>query len=82
MLPILKRFGKAALAIELITFSGIYYIFHDINTGGQEARQKWDDRVGYWLIDAFYKVTGDKRVIEHREITASGSGSDSGDRKK
>jgi len=32
----------------------------------------------YWLIDAFYKVTGDKRVIEHRrEITASGSGSDS-----
>ena len=78
MLPILKKFGKAALAIELTTFCGIYYIFHDINTGGQEARQKWDDRVGYWLIDAFYKVTGDnKRVIEHRE-----NNSDSGDRKE
>ena len=72
MLPILKRFGKAALAIELTTCGGIYYIFHDINTGGQEARQK-DDRVGYWLIDAFYKVTGDKRVIEHRDNISSDS---------
>jgi len=78
MLPILKRFGKAALAIELTAVGSLYFIFHDINTGGQEARQKWDDRVGYWLIDAFYKVTGDKRVIEHRrEITTSGSSSDS-----
>jgi len=74
MLPILKKFGKAALAIELTAVGSLYYIFHDINTGGKEARQKWDDRVGYWLIDAFYKVTGDKRVIEHRrEISSDNS---------
>lgn len=67
MLPLLKSFGKAALAIELTAVSGLFYIFHQINTGGIEAREKWDSRLPF-LIDAFYKVTGDERVIEHRNI--------------
>mmetsp|Transcript_11864 Transcript_11864/g.19576 ORF Transcript_11864/g.19576 Transcript_11864/m.19576 type:complete len:81 (-) Transcript_11864:161-403(-) len=65
LLPLLRRFGKAAIAIELSAAAGLYYIFHEINTGGPEARLKWDQRVPF-LIDAFYKATGDQRVIEHR----------------
>ena len=65
LLPFLRRFGKAAIAIELSAAAGLYYIFHEINTGGPETRRKWDQRVPS-LIDAFYKATGDKRVIEHR----------------
>ena len=68
MLPFLRKFGKAALAIELSLVGGGFYIFHDLNTGGSESRKKWDDRPGgRYLIDAFYKVTGDERVIEHRK---------------
>lgn len=67
MLPFLRKFGKAALAIELSLVGGGYYIFHDINTN-KESRKKWDDRPGgRYLIDAFYQVTGDERVIEHRK---------------
>mmetsp|Transcript_20140 Transcript_20140/g.28739 ORF Transcript_20140/g.28739 Transcript_20140/m.28739 type:complete len:81 (-) Transcript_20140:2011-2253(-) len=65
LLPFLKRFGKAAIAIELSAAASLYYIFHQINTGGPETRRKWDQRVPF-LIDAFYKATGDERVIEHR----------------
>jgi len=65
ILPFLKRFGKAALFIEVGIVGGIYYVFHDLNAGGPEARRKWDDRAP-WLIDAFHKATGDDRVIEHR----------------
>ena len=65
LLPFLKRFGKAAIAIELSAAAGLYYIFHEINTGGPEVRARWDKRVPF-LIDAFYKATGDQRVIEHR----------------
>ena len=65
MLPFLRRFGKAALAVELSAVAGFYYVFHDINTGGPEARRWWDDRAP-WLLDAFHKATGDDRVIEHR----------------
>jgi len=66
MLPFLRRFGKAALAIELSALGSLYYVFHDINTGGPDARRKWDERVPF-LIDVFYKATGDERVIEHRK---------------
>ncbi len=65
LLPFLKRFGKAAIAIELSAAASLYYIFHEINTGGPETRRKWDQRVPF-LIDAFYTATGDERVIEHR----------------
>ena len=65
LLPFLKRFGKAAIAIELSAAAGLYYIFHEINTGGPEVRARWDKRVPF-LIDALYKATGDQRVIEHR----------------
>lgn len=66
MLPFLRRFGKAALAIELSAIGGLYYIFHDINTGGNESRKKWDERLPF-LIDSFHALTGDDRVIEHRK---------------
>ena len=66
MLPFLRRFGKAALAIELSSIGGLYYIFHDINTGGNESRKKWDERLPF-LIDSFHALTGDDRVIEHRK---------------
>ena len=66
MLPFLRRFGKAALAIELSVIGGIYYIFHDINTGGRESRKKWDERIPF-IINAFHALTGDDRVIEHRK---------------
>ena len=62
---ILKRFGKAAIAVELTAVGGLFYVSHDINTGGPEARSKWDDRMPF-LIDAFYNMTGDERVIAHR----------------
>lgn len=65
MFHILKRFGKAAIAVELTAVGGLFYIFHEINTGGSEARSKWDDRLPF-LIDAFYNMTGDERVIAHR----------------
>lgn len=65
MLQLLKRFGKAALAVELSVLGGLFYVFHDINTSS-EARQKWDNRLPF-LIDAFHTVTGDDRVIEHRK---------------
>mmetsp|Transcript_18516 Transcript_18516/g.40087 ORF Transcript_18516/g.40087 Transcript_18516/m.40087 type:complete len:85 (+) Transcript_18516:93-347(+) len=74
LLPFLRRFGKAALAIELTALGGLYLVFHDINTGGPDARRKWDERVPF-LVDAFHKVTGDDRVIEHR---SSGSGGGDG----
>jgi hypothetical protein len=67
MLPLLKRFGKAALAIELSAAGGLFFIFHEINTGGPEARRKWDNRLPF-LIDAFYKDTGDERVVEHQKV--------------
>eukprot|EP00970_Alexandrium_tamarense_P011646 scaffold2556_cov207-Alexandrium_tamarense.AAC.7 len=66
LLPFLKRFGKTALALELTALGSFYYIFHDINTGGNEARIKWEQRGASFLIDALYKVTGDERVIAHR----------------
>ena len=66
MLPLLKRLGKKALAIELTAIGSLFYVFHDINTGGPQARQKWDNRLPF-LIDAFYAVTGDERVVEHRK---------------
>ena len=44
---ILKRFGKAAIAVELTAVGGLFYVFHDINTGAPEARSKWDDRVPF-----------------------------------
>ena len=65
LLPFLKRFGKAAIAVEVSAVAGLYYIFHDINTGGPEARERWDKRAP-WLINAFHTVTGDDRVISHR----------------
>jgi len=65
MLPFLKRFGKAALAVELGVLGSLYLVFRDINTGGPDARRKWDARAP-WLIDAFHTVTGDERVVEHR----------------
>ena len=65
LLPFLKRFGKAAIAVEVSAVAGLYYVFHDINTGGPESREKWDRRAP-WLIDAFHSVTGDDRVISHR----------------
>lgn len=77
LLPFLRRFGKAALAIELSAVAGLYYVFHDINTGGVEARRKWDERVPF-LIDTFHAATGDDRVIEHRSGRGSGSGGGSG----
>lgn len=83
MLPFLKRFGKAALAIELSVLGGLYLVFHDINTGGPDARRKWDERVGPFLVDTFHTVTGDDRVIEHRSISGGGDGvvsSDSGEK--
>ena len=66
LLPFLKRFGKAAIAVEVSAVAGLYYIFHDINTGGPQSRQKWDRLAGPWLINAFHTVTGDDRVISHR----------------
>ena len=45
--------------------AGVYYIFHDINTGGPDSRIWWDKRFPF-LIDSFHKITGDDRVIEHR----------------
>lgn len=66
LLPFLKQFGKTALALELTALGSFYYIFHDINTGGNEARIKWEQRGASFLIDALYKVTGDERVIAHR----------------
>ena len=74
LLPFLKRFGKAAIAIELSAAAGLYYIFHEINTGGPEARLKWDQRVPF-LIDSFYQITGDERVIEHRNNKDSNNSS-------
>ena len=65
LLPFLKRFGKAAIAVEVSAVAGLYYIFHDINTGGPQSREKWDRRAP-WLIDTFHTVTGDDRVISHR----------------
>mmetsp|Transcript_7906 Transcript_7906/g.14302 ORF Transcript_7906/g.14302 Transcript_7906/m.14302 type:complete len:84 (-) Transcript_7906:882-1133(-) len=80
MLPFLRRFGKAVLAIELSAVAGLYFVFHDINTGGSEARKKWDERGAAFLIDAFHKVTGDDRVIEHRSNSNRGdSGGGDGD---
>ena len=76
MLPFLRRFGKAALAIELSAIGGLYYIFHDINTGGNESRKKWDERLPF-LIDSFHALTGDDRVIEHRK-NRNDSGGDGG----
>ena len=76
LLPFLKRFGKAAIAIEVSAVAGLYYIFHEINTGGPEARAKWDDRVPF-LIDAFHKATGDDRVIEHRRYNNQSNRSNS-----
>jgi hypothetical protein len=76
IIPFIKRFGKAAIAIELSAVAGVYYIFHEINTGGPETRKKWDDRLP-GLIDAFHKVTGDDRVIEHRRTNTSNSKSSS-----
>jgi hypothetical protein len=70
IIPFIKRFGKAAIAIELSAAAGLYYIFHEINTGGPETRKKWDERLP-GLIDAFHKVTGDDRVIEHRRDNTS-----------
>ena len=80
LLPFLKRFGKAAIAIELSAAAGLYYIFHEINTGGPEARLKWDQRVPF-LIDAFYSTTGDERVIEHRNNKHSNNSSVEGSKK-
>ncbi len=76
IIPFIKRFGKAAIAIELSAAAGLYYIFHEINTGGPETRKKWDDRLP-GLIDAFHKVTGDDRVIEHRRNHSCNSKSSS-----
>lgn len=73
MLPFLRRFGKAALALELSALVGVYLVFRDLNTGGREARRKWDDRVGPSLVDAFHKVTGDDRVLEHRNNDEGGN---------
>jgi hypothetical protein len=70
IIPFIKRFGKAAIAIELSAAAGLYYIFHEINTGGPETRKKWDERLP-GLIDAFHKVTGGDRVIEHRRNNSS-----------
>ena len=47
LLSFLKRFGKTAIAIELSAAAGLYYIFHEINTGGPETRQKWDQRLPF-----------------------------------
>jgi hypothetical protein len=66
MLPFLRRFGKAVFVIELSALAGFYFVFHDINTGGPEARRRWDERAPF-LIDAFHRITGDDRVIEHRK---------------
>ena len=65
LLQYLKRFGKAALIAEVSALAGVYYIFHDINTGGPDSRIWWDKRFPF-LIDSFHKITGDDRVIEHR----------------
>jgi hypothetical protein len=54
VIPFIKRFGKAAIAIELTAAAGLYYIFHEINTGGPETRKKWDERLP-GLFDAFHK---------------------------
>ena len=78
--PFLKRFGKAVIAIELSALAGLYFVFHDINTGGSDARRKWDERVPF-LIDAFHKVTGDDRVIEHRNSSGGGEGASSDSKK-
>ena len=78
MLPFLRRFGKAALAIELSAIGGLYYIFHDINTGGNESRKKWDERLPF-LIDSFHALTGDDRVIEHRKSRNNSSDISGGD---
>ena len=67
MLHLLQRFGKAAILIEITAATSLFYVFHEINTGGPDARQKWDNRLPF-LIDALYKVTGDERVVEHRTI--------------
>lgn len=75
-IPFIKRFGKAAIAIELSAVAGVYYIFHEINTGGPETIKKWDERLP-GLIDAFHKVTGDDRVIEHRQNNSNNSKSSS-----
>eukprot|EP00984_Skeletonema_dohrnii_P011884 scaffold4768_cov88-Skeletonema_dohrnii-CCMP3373.AAC.2 len=80
LLPFLKRFGKAAIAIELSAAAGLYYIFHKINTGGPEARLKWDQRVPF-LIDTLYSATGDERVIEHRNNQHSNNSSVEGSKK-
>ena len=66
MLPLLRRLGKGALAIELSAVLGLCAVFHDLNAGGPEARRKWDERAGPCLVDAFHKVTGDDRVVAHR----------------
>ena len=66
MLPLLRRFGKAALAIEVTAAAGLYLVYRDLNSGGPEARSKWDRRVGPWLVDAFHAATGDDRVVDHR----------------
>ena len=76
----LRRFGKAIIAIELSAVAGLYFVFHDINTGGSDARRKWDERVPF-LIDAFHKVTGDDRVIEHRNSSGGGEGASSDSKK-
>ena len=77
LLPFLKRFGKAAIAIELSAAASLYYIFHEINTGSPETRRKWDQRVPF-LIDAFYQATGDERVIEHRDSNNNKKHDDTG----
>ena len=66
MLPLFRRLGKAALAIEATAAAGLYLVYRDLNSGGPEARSKWDRRVGPWLVDAFHAATGDDRVVDHR----------------
>ena len=80
MLPFLRRFGKAAVVVELSALAGLYFVFHDINTGGVEARRKWDERVPF-LIDTFHAATGDDRVIEHRKSGTGGGRAPSNSRK-
>ena len=74
LLQYLRRFGKAVVIAEVSGLAGLYYVFHDINTGGPDSRIWWDERFPF-LIDSFHKITGDDRVIEHR---SSGNGKDKG----
>mmetsp|Transcript_16319 Transcript_16319/g.36517 ORF Transcript_16319/g.36517 Transcript_16319/m.36517 type:complete len:82 (-) Transcript_16319:65-310(-) len=79
LLQYLKRFGKAVVIAEVSALAGLYYVFHDINTGGPDSRIWWDERFPF-LIDSFHKITGitgDDRVIEHR--TSGNDGKDKGD---